>query len=114
MATRSPRPRKRWPRLEAVRPLPSEEATPPVTKMCRVAEEVVCTTDFDGISRRPRSGAQVTRRAARSLLSGAGGAGQAAVERDDLAKLSAALGRGAGRCRAAGLPARTAAPAAPP
>ena len=26
----------RLPRLEAVRPLPSEEATPPVTKMCLV------------------------------------------------------------------------------
>ena len=28
--------RSSWPRLEAVRPLPSEEATPPVTKMCLV------------------------------------------------------------------------------
>ncbi len=39
MVTRRPRARSRCPRLEAVRPLPSEEATPPVTKMC-----FVCTT----------------------------------------------------------------------
>ena len=34
MVTRRPRARSRCPRLEAVRPLPREEATPPVTKMC--------------------------------------------------------------------------------
>src|SRR5665648_1240730 len=38
MATRMPRDRSRRPRLEAVKPLPSEEATPPVTKMCRVVK----------------------------------------------------------------------------
>ena len=36
MVTRSPRERSRRPRLEAVSPLPSEEATPPVTKTCLV------------------------------------------------------------------------------
>ncbi len=49
--TRSPRARRRCPRLEAVRPLPSEEATPPVTKMC-----LVCATDFDSNS--PRCGSR--------------------------------------------------------
>src|SRR6202000_2031428 len=36
MVTRSPRAFSRAPRLEAVSPLPSEEATPPVTKRCLV------------------------------------------------------------------------------
>ena len=36
METRSLRATRRLPRLEAVRPLPSEEATPPVTKRCLV------------------------------------------------------------------------------
>src|SRR5512145_2523461 len=36
MVTRSPRALSRFPRLEAVRPLPREEATPPVTKTCLV------------------------------------------------------------------------------
>src|SRR3954447_7615164 len=36
MTTRSPREVSRLPRLAAVRPLPSEETTPPVTKMCFV------------------------------------------------------------------------------
>src|SRR4051794_39083788 len=36
MTTRRPRAVSRLPRLEAVSPLPSEEATPPVTKMCLV------------------------------------------------------------------------------
>jgi hypothetical protein len=31
IVTRSPRAVRSWPRLEAVRPLPREEATPPVT-----------------------------------------------------------------------------------
>src|ERR1700755_940899 len=34
MTTRNPRALSRLPRLEPVRPLPSEEATPPGTKMC--------------------------------------------------------------------------------
>src|SRR3954468_6253149 len=34
MTTRRPRALSRLPRLEPVRPLPREEATPPVTKMC--------------------------------------------------------------------------------
>ena len=36
MVTRRPRERSSRPRLEAVRPLPSEEATPPVTNTCLV------------------------------------------------------------------------------
>src|SRR5918996_5390525 len=36
IVTRRPRERSRRPRLEAVRPLPSEEATPPVTNTCLV------------------------------------------------------------------------------
>src|SRR3954453_1414154 len=36
MVTRRPRDFSRRPSEEAVRPLPSEEATPPVTKMCFV------------------------------------------------------------------------------
>jgi hypothetical protein len=36
IVTRRPRATRRLPRLEAVSPLPSEEATPPVTKMCLV------------------------------------------------------------------------------
>src|SRR5829696_2408662 len=35
--TRSPLATSRLPRLDAVRPLPSEEATPPVTKRCLVS-----------------------------------------------------------------------------
>ncbi len=37
MVTRRPRAFSSEPRLEAVSPLPSEEATPPVTKRCLVA-----------------------------------------------------------------------------
>ncbi len=37
MVTRSPRAVSSSPRLEAVNPLPREEATPPLTKMCLVA-----------------------------------------------------------------------------
>ena len=37
MVTRIPRAVNNCPRLEAVKPLPSEEATPPLTKMCLVA-----------------------------------------------------------------------------
>src|SRR5690348_17158704 len=40
ITTRSPRAVSRLPRLEAVRPLPSEDATPPVTKMCLVVRAV--------------------------------------------------------------------------
>ena len=36
MTTDKPRALRRFPRLAAVRPFPSEEATPPVTKMCLV------------------------------------------------------------------------------
>ena len=57
MVTRRPRARRRCPRLEAVSPLPSEEATPPVTKMC-----LVCATDFDSNSRSGRSRATGDRR----------------------------------------------------
>src|SRR6478609_8429759 len=46
MVTRRPRERRSRPRLDAVRPLPSEEATPPVTKMCFV----VSTTGFKSTS----------------------------------------------------------------
>ena len=38
IVTRRPRERRSRPRLLAVRPLPREEATPPVTKMCRVVD----------------------------------------------------------------------------
>lgn len=41
MITRRPRAVSSWPRLDAVSPLPKEEATPPVTKTCLVAR--VCT-----------------------------------------------------------------------
>src|SRR2546421_8767228 len=37
IVTCKPRAVSNWPRLEAVRPLPSEETTPPVTKRCLVA-----------------------------------------------------------------------------
>src|SRR5215210_474091 len=37
METRNPRATSRLPRLDAVSPLPSEEATPPVTKRCLVS-----------------------------------------------------------------------------
>ena len=39
IVTRRPRALRSAPRLEAVRPLPREEATPPVTKMCLVVED---------------------------------------------------------------------------
>src|SRR6187200_2059298 len=39
MVTRTPRDFSRLPRLEAVSPLPREDATPPVTKMCLVGPE---------------------------------------------------------------------------
>src|SRR6478735_12311097 len=47
MVTRRPRARRRCPRLLAVSPLPSEEATPPVTKMCLVC----CATGLQSMSR---------------------------------------------------------------
>src|SRR3954451_22174605 len=58
IVTDRPRARRRWPRLEAVSPLPSEDATPPVTKMCLVVldepgnreftrEFDRCTTGFE-------------------------------------------------------------------
>src|SRR4051812_33430893 len=50
MTTRSPRAVNRLPRLEAVRPLPSEEATPPVTKMCRVSRAVAAKAGSRGRS----------------------------------------------------------------
>src|SRR5256885_14458231 len=37
IVTCRPRAVSNWPRLDAVRPLPSEETTPPVTKRCLVA-----------------------------------------------------------------------------
>ena len=40
IVTRRPRALSSAPRLEAVRPLPREEATPPVTKMCLVVVDV--------------------------------------------------------------------------
>src|SRR5688500_5565664 len=48
MVTLRPRDLRSRPRLEAVRPLPSEEATPPVTKMCFV----VSATGFKSTSSR--------------------------------------------------------------
>src|SRR3954469_19756713 len=57
MVTERPRARSRWPRLDAVSPLPREDATPPVTKMCLVVcddlekrEFVRCTTEFEPIT----------------------------------------------------------------
>jgi hypothetical protein len=41
MTTRNPRAERRLPRLAAVSPLPSEEATPPVTKICLVTAELL-------------------------------------------------------------------------
>src|SRR5512139_246352 len=58
MVTRSPRALSRFPRLEAVRPLPREEATPPVTKTCLVgcvatkATPVVSMPDLAGFHQR--------------------------------------------------------------
>src|SRR3954452_14051326 len=52
MTTRSPRAVSRLPRLEAVRPLPSEEATPPVTKICRVSRAVAAKAGSRGRSDR--------------------------------------------------------------
>src|SRR5687768_7314162 len=40
IVTRRPRALSSAPRLDAVRPLPREEATPPVTKMCLVVEDL--------------------------------------------------------------------------
>src|SRR6478735_3314149 len=54
MTTRSPRAVSRLPRLEAVRPLPSEEATPPVTKMCRVSRTAAAKACSRGHLRRSR------------------------------------------------------------
>ena len=61
MTTRSPRAVSRLPRLEAVRPLPSEEATPPVTKMCCVRARVkaVHGTSCRNDPRRPSTGPRV-------------------------------------------------------
>src|SRR5215469_6735741 len=55
MTTRRPRILSRRPRLEAVRPLPRLDATPPVTNRC-----LVCTgLDWPGSGRRWRAGAGV-------------------------------------------------------
>src|SRR5436309_664950 len=54
ITTRSPREVRRLPRLAAVRPFPSEETTPPVTKMCFVVltgSTCSSTTDFDHTGR---------------------------------------------------------------
>src|SRR5665647_2079537 len=55
MTTRKPLAVRRLPRLAAVRPLPKEETTPPVTKMCLVMPPelsafILSTTGFDPIS----------------------------------------------------------------
>lgn len=41
------------PRLEAVRPLPSEEATPPVTKICLLVRAVGAKSFSRGLVARP-------------------------------------------------------------
>src|SRR5215470_13169095 len=46
MVTRRRREVSSWPRLDAVRPLPREEATPPVTNTCLV--EWFCCTELHG------------------------------------------------------------------
>src|SRR6478609_7955264 len=52
ITTRRPRAVRRLPKLAAVKPLPSEETTPPVTKMCLVTPEpVLITTGFQRITR---------------------------------------------------------------
>src|SRR6218665_2250117 len=52
MTTCRPRAVRRLPRLAAVRPLPSEETTPPVTKMCLVTTDPgLFTTGFQHMSR---------------------------------------------------------------
>src|SRR4051795_2294394 len=71
IVTRRPRERRSRPRLEAVRPLPREEATPPVTKMCFV----VSATGFKSTS--SRAGRDVALRPpARLVLCGGPRAGQ--------------------------------------
>src|SRR5699024_3740840 len=57
MVTERPRARRRCPRLDAVNPLPREEATPPVTKICFVVSDdresrvlLRCTTGFHPIT----------------------------------------------------------------
>src|SRR6478736_3435093 len=51
ITTRRPRAVRRLPRLAAVKPLPREETTPPVTKMCLVTPEpVLITTGFQRIT----------------------------------------------------------------
>jgi hypothetical protein len=60
MVTRRPRDFNRLPRLEAVRPFPREEATPPVTKTCLVgcdaakATPVVLGADLGEVERAAR------------------------------------------------------------
>ncbi len=52
ITTRRPRALSSMPRLEAVRPLPSEEATPPVTKMCLVVVAVLFRKAAGGMAKR--------------------------------------------------------------
>src|SRR5436305_12363834 len=56
MTTRSPRALSRLPRLLAVKPFPSEEATPPVTKTCLVVRDDSAKGDSRGISGAARKG----------------------------------------------------------
>src|SRR4051794_18882549 len=66
MDTRSPRIFSSRPRLEAVSPLPRDDATPPVTNRC-----LVCTgRDWPGSGRRARAGADL----GDALVTGAFGA----------------------------------------
>ncbi len=77
MVTRRPRALSRAPRLEAVRPLPREEATPPVTKMCLVVVDVGCIAKGGsrGRDREVRTGVPVRRiRRCRRCGSGASSA----------------------------------------
>src|SRR5699024_4948732 len=57
MVTRRPRAVSNCPRLEAVSPLPSDDATPPVPKMCLVADrDAARFSDQECPVSRPRNG----------------------------------------------------------
>lgn len=68
MTTRRPRAARRFPKLLAVKPLPSEEATPPVTKMCLATEPHDNTVTMFGCTA-PRLAGGVHRRCRQQVLS---------------------------------------------
>src|SRR4051794_37514022 len=68
MVTRRPRALSREPRLEAVRPLPSEEATPPVTNRCLVLPAGVRSTEVHANTVDTSARAPSARRAGAAVL----------------------------------------------